>query len=254
MGKLEGKVAVITGAGAGIGRASALVFAREGAAVVVADLDPEAGEEAAAQIRGDGGEAVFVQVDVAEPDQVERMVCGAVEAFGRVDVLFNNAGVNFPATVVDVSEEAWRRSLDVNLKGVMLGCRYAIPEMLKTGGGSIVNTASMLGLVASPRQAPYAAAKGAVVMLTRQVAIDYAKRNIRVNCLCPSEVNTEMNRRFIEQSPDPQAELRRVLTRIPMDRMAEPEEIASAALFLASDDSSYITGVALPVDGGLTAM
>ena len=254
MKKLKGKVAVITGAASGIGHASALLFAREGAAVVIADLNPEAGEEAAARIRGEGGEAVFVPVDVADSGQVERMVRGAVEAFGRVDVLFNNAGVNFPATVVDVGEDAWQRSLDVNLKGVMLGCRHAIPEMLKTGGGSIINTASMLGLVASPRQAPYSAAKGAVVMLTRQMAIDYATCNIRVNCLCPSEVNTEMNRRFIEQSPDPDAELRRVLARIPMDRMAEPEEIAAAALFLASDDSSYITGVVLPVDGGLTAM
>ena len=254
MGKLGGKVAVITGAASGIGHASALLFAREGAAVVVADLNPGTGEEAAAQIREEGGEAVFVPVDVADSGDVERMVHRTVEAFGRVDVLFNNAGVNFPATVVDVGEEAWQRSLDVNLKGVMLGCRHAIPEMLKTGGGSIINTASMLGLVASPRQAPYSAAKGAVVMLTRQMAIDYAQRNIRVNCLCPSEVNTEMNRRFIEESPDPAAELRRVLARIPMDRMAEPEEIAAAALFLASDDSSYITGVALPVDGGLTAM
>ena len=254
MGKLGGKVAVVTGAGAGIGRTSALLFAREGAAVTVADLDAGAGEAAAAQIRGEGGEAVFVPVDVADSGQVERMVRVTVETFGRVDVLFNNAGVNFPATVVDVGEEAWQRSLDVNLKGVMLGCRHAIPEMLKTGGGSIVNTASMLGLVASPRQAPYAAAKGAVVMLTRQMAIDYATRNIRVNCLCPSEVNTEMNRRFIAESPNPEAELRRVLARIPLDRMAEPEEIAAAALFLASDDSSYITGVALPVDGGLTAM
>ena len=254
MGKLEGKVAVITGAGAGIGRASASLFAREGAAVMVADLDFGAGEETAAHIRREGGEAACVEVDVAVPDQVERMIRTSVETFGRIDVLFNNAGVNFPASVVDVTEEMWSRSLDVNLKGVMLGCRHAIPEMLKTGGGSIVNTASMLGLVASPRQAPYAAAKGAVVMLTRQIAIDYARQNIRVNCLCPSEVNTEMNRRFIEQSADPRAELRRVLARIPMDRMAETEEVAAAALFLASDDASYITGVALPVDGGLTAM
>ena len=254
MGKLEDMVAVITGAGAGIGRASALRFAREGAAVTVADLDPEAGDETVALIRGEGGEAARVQVDVAESDQVERMIRTSVETFGRIDVLFNNAGVNFPATVVDVGEEVWQRSLDVNLKSVMLGCRHAIPEMLKIGGGSIINTASMLGLVASPRQAPYSAAKGAVVMLTRQMAIDYAQRKIRVNCLCPSEVNTEMNRRFIAESSNPEAELRRVLSRIPMDRMAEPEEIAAAALFLASDDSSYITGVALPVDGGLTAM
>ena len=254
MKRLEGKVAVITGAASGIGRASALLFAREGAAVMVADLDGKAGEEAAAQIQREGGEAASVRTDVSESTDVERMIRTVVETFGRVDVLFNNAGVNFPATVVDITEEAWQRSLDVNLKGVMLGCRHAIPEMLKSGGGSIINTASMLGLVASPRQAPYAAAKGAVVMLTRQVAIDYAQRNIRVNCLCPSEVNTEMNRRFIEESPNPQAELRRVLARIPMDRMAEPDEIAAAALFLASDDASYITGVALPVDGGLTAM
>ena len=254
MGKLEGKVAVITGAGAGIGRASALLFAREGASVVVADLDSGAGEETVAHIEREGGKALLVRVDVVESSEVERMIRTTVETFGRVDVLFNNAGVNFAATVVDITDEIWSRSLDVNLKGVMLGCRHAIPEMLKSGGGSIINTASMLGLVASPRQAPYAAAKGAVVMLTRQVAIDYAQRNIRVNCLCPSEVNTEMNRRFIKQSPDPRAELRRVLARVPMDRMAEPDEIAAAALFLASDDASYITGVALPVDGGLTAM
>ena len=254
MKKLEGKVAIVTGAASGIGRASAHLFAREGAEVVVADLPSTAGDETAARIRQDGGQALFVPVDVAEPAMVEHMVRAAVETFGRVDVLFNNAGVNFPGTVVDVTEEIWQRSLDVNLKGVMLGCRFAIPQMLENGGGSIVNTASMLGLVASPRQAPYAAAKGAVVQLTRQIAVDYAARNIRVNCICPSEVDTPMNRRFIEGTPDPAAARRRVLARIPLNRMAEPEEIAAVALFLASDDSSYVTGVALPVDGGLTAL
>jgi NAD(P)-dependent dehydrogenase (short-subunit alcohol dehydrogenase family) len=182
------------------------------------------------------------------------MVGLAVETYGRLDILFNNAGLTLPARVTETSEEVWNLSLDVNLKGVMLGCKYAIPEMQKVGGGSIINTASMLGLVASPRQAPYCAAKGGVVLLTKQIAIDYARDNIRVNCICPSEVDTPMHRKFIAESPDPEATKQRLLERIPLNRVARPEEIAAAALFLASDDSSYVTGVALPVDGGLTAL
>lgn len=252
--KLKGKVTIITGAGSGIGRATALLFAREGAKVVVADIVAEAGQETVAQIEADGGEAAFVRVDVSKAVEVEQMVRTAVDTYGGLDVLYNNAGLTIPATVTETSEAVWDKSIDVNLKGVMLGCKYAIPEMLKRGGGVIINTASMLGLVASPRQAPYCAAKGGVVLLTRQVAIDYAKDNIRVNCICPSEVNTPMQRKFIEESPDPEATRQRLLERIPLNRVAEPEEIAATALFLASDDSSYITGVALPVDGGLTAL
>lgn len=251
--KLKGKVAIITGAGSGIGRASALLFAVEGAKVVVADLVAAAGEETVAEIKKDGGEAIFVQVDVAQAAQVEKMVQVAVETYGRLDVLFNNAGLTIPASVTEASEEIWTRSIEVNLKGVMLGCKYAIPELQKVGGGSIVNTASMLGLVASPRQAPYSAAKGGVVLLTKQVAIDYARDNIRCNCICPSEVDTPMHRKFITESPDPEATRKRLLERIPLNRVAHPDELASVALFLACDDSSYITGVALPVDGGLTA-
>lgn len=252
--KLNQKVAIVTGAGSGIGRATALLFAREGARVIVADVVESAGRETVAQIEAGGGEAVFVRVDVSQAAEVENMVRVAVDRFGGLDVLFNNAGLTIPAMVTETSEEVWDKSIDVNLKGVMLGCKYAIPEMLKRGGGAIINTASMLGLVASPRQAPYSAAKGGVVLLTKQVAIDYAHANIRVNCICPSEVNTPMHRKFIEETPDPEATRRRLLERIPLNRVAEPEELASVALFLASADSSYITGVALPVDGGLTAM
>lgn len=252
--KLNGKVAIITGSGSGIGRATAILFAREGAKVVVADLVASAGEETVAEIRNEGGVAIFAQVDVSKAAQVEAMVRLAVETYGRLDILFNNAGLTLPARVTETTEETWTLSLDVNLKGVMLGCKYAIPEMQKAGGGSIINTASMLGLVASPRQAPYCAAKGGVVLLTKQVAIDYARDNIRVNCICPSEVDTPMHRKFIAETPDPAATKKRLLERIPLNRVAQPEELAAAALFLASNDSSYITGVALPVDGGLTAL
>lgn len=252
--KLKGKVAIITGAGSGIGRATALLFAREGAKVVVADLVERVGVETVGDIKAGGGEAVFVRVDVSHGVEVERMVRVAVETFGRLDILFNNAGLTLPAMVTETTEELWQKSLDVNLKGVMLGCKYAIPEMQKVGGGSIINTASMLGLVASSRQAPYCAAKGGVVLLTKQVALDYARDNIRVNCICPSEVDTPMHRKFIEESPDPEATKKRLLERIPLNRVAQPEEIATTALFLAGDDSSYVTGVALPVDGGLTAL
>jgi NAD(P)-dependent dehydrogenase (short-subunit alcohol dehydrogenase family) len=252
--KLNGKVAIITGAGSGIGRASALLFAQAGAKVVVADLVAVAGEETVAQIKQNGGEATFVAVDVSKAAQVEQMVQTAVTTYGRLDILFNNAGLTLPARVTETTEEMWSRSIDVNLKGVMLGCKYAVPELQKVGGGSIINTASMLGLVASPGQAPYSAAKGGVVLLTKQVAIDYARDNIRCNCICPSEVDTPMHRKFIEESPDPAATKKRLLERIPLNRVARPEELAAVALFLASDDSSYITGVALPVDGGLTAL
>ncbi|MFN8497949.1 MAG: SDR family oxidoreductase [Anaerolineae bacterium] len=252
--KLDGKVAIITGAASGIGRASAILFAQEGARVVVADLAQAAGEETIAHIQSQGGQACFAHIDVAEAEQVAAMVQLALDTYGRLDILFNNAGLTLPAKVTETDDSLWSRSLDVNLKGVMLGCKYAIPAMLRSGGGSIINTASMLGLVASPGQAPYSAAKGGVVMLTKQVAVDYARHGIRVNCICPSEVDTPMHRRFIEESPDPEATRRRLMERIPLGRVAQPDELARVALFLASDDSSYITGVALPVDGGLTAL
>jgi NAD(P)-dependent dehydrogenase (short-subunit alcohol dehydrogenase family) len=252
--KLAGKVAIITGAGSGIGRATALLFAAEGAQVVVADYAPEGGNETVDLIRANGGEAIFVETDVSKTAGVTRMVDAAIETYGRIDVLFNNAAVTIPASVVDATEEVWDRTMEIDLKGVFLPSKYAIPHMVAGGGGSIINTASMCGLVASRNQAPYSAAKGGVVSLTRQMAIDYAEHNIRVNGIAPSEVRTPMFLGFINRASDPEKKMEELVARIPMGRVAEPEELARVALFLACEDSSYVTGVTLPVDGGLTAM
>jgi len=252
--RLADKVAIITGAGSGIGRATAMLFAQEGAKVVVVDYAPEGGQETVEMIRRNGGKAVFVETDVSKAAAVEKMVQAAVDMYGKIDILFNNAAVTIPASVVDATEAVWDKTMDIDLKGVFLPSKYAIPHMIEGGGGSVINTASMCGLVASPNQAPYSAAKGGVIALTRQMAIDYATHNIRVNSICPSEVRTPMFLGFINRAPDPEKKMQELIARIPLGRVAEPEEIARAALFLASDESSYVTGVTLPVDGGLTAM
>jgi NAD(P)-dependent dehydrogenase (short-subunit alcohol dehydrogenase family) len=252
--RLADKVAIITGAGSGIGRATAILFAQEGAKVVVVDYVPEGGQETVEMIKRNGGEAIFVETDVSKAAAVEKMVQTTIDTYGKIDILFNNAAVTIPASVVDATEEVWDKTMEVDLKGVFLPSKYAIPHMIKGGGGSVVNTASMCGLVASTNQAPYSAAQGGVIALTRQMAIDYATHNIRVNSICPSEVRTPMFLGFINLAPDPEKKMQELIARIPLGRVAEPEEIARAALFLASDESSYITGVTLPVDGGLTAM
>jgi NAD(P)-dependent dehydrogenase (short-subunit alcohol dehydrogenase family) len=252
--RLADKVAIITGAGSGIGRATAMLFAQEGAKVVVVDYAPEGGQETVEMIKRNGGEAIFVETDVSKAAAVEKMVQTAIDTYGKIDILFNNAAVTIPASVVDATEAVWDKTMDIDLKGVFLPSKYAIPHMIKGDGGSVINTASMCGLVASPNQAPYSAAKGGVIALTRQMAIDYATHNIRVNSICPSEVRTPMFLGFINRAPDPEKKMQELIARIPLGRVAEPEEIARAALFLASDESSYVTGVTLPVDGGLTAM
>ncbi len=250
--QFSGKVAIVTGAGSGMGRAIALLLAKRGARVVVADLDPPASQETVARIRDAGGDARYVQVDVSRPEDAERMVAFAVEEFGGLDILCNNAGINLAASATETDEEQWDRLMAVNVKGVFLGCKYAIPAMQRRGGGAIVNTVSTAGLRGFPNMAAYNASKGGAALLTRQLALDYARAGIRVNGVCPGVVDTPMTRRFMETHGDPEA-LAKSWEAIPIGRMAQPEEIAQAVAFLASDEAGYITGVLLPVDGGIMA-
>ena len=251
-GRLDGKVALITGAGNGMGRVAAHLFAAEGARVVVADFDESLGSETVAAIEADGGEAAFVRVDVADSDQVEAMVAFAMEHFGTLDVLYNNAGI-FPPDdggVTETPEPTWDRVMDVNLKGVWLGCKHGVPAMLASGGGSIINVASFVALMgAATAQIAYTASKGGVLSMTREIAVEYGRQGIRANALCPGPIATPM---LEELMRDPGRRQRR-LVHIPMGRLGEAEELAKAALFLASDDSSFMTGASLVVDGGITA-
>jgi NAD(P)-dependent dehydrogenase (short-subunit alcohol dehydrogenase family) len=250
--RLAGKVAIITGAGSGIGRVSAHLFAAEGAAVVVADVDTDAVRDTAESITDAGGQVMAVAVDVADEWQVADMVAGAVGTFGGLHVLFNNAGI-FPGDdggVLDTPPATWDRVMQVNLKGVWLGCRAAVPAMIDSGGGSIVNVASFVALMgAATAQVAYTASKGGVLAFTRELAVEYARRGIRANAVCPGPIETPL---LAELLSDPVRRQRR-LVHIPMGRLGRPEEIARAALFLASDESSFMTGSALVVDGGITA-
>jgi NAD(P)-dependent dehydrogenase (short-subunit alcohol dehydrogenase family) len=249
MGRLDGKVAVITGAGGGIGREAAQLFSEEGASVCVADVSAEAGEETAAACR----EAFFQQVDVSDPVSVEAMYEATADRYGGVDVLYNNAGI-MPAddaSVLDTEPDAWDRVLDVNAKGVYLCCRHGIPKLLERGGGSVINVASFVALVgAATSQIAYTASKGAVLSLTRELAVEFARRGVRVNALCPGPVETPLLLRLFGEDP---AAFERRQVHLPMGRLAKPREIALGALFLASDESSYVTGATFLVDGGLTA-
>ena len=251
-GRLDGKVALITGAGNGMGRCAADLFAGEGARVVVADFDEELGTGAVAAIEAAGGEAAFVQVDVSSGDDVEAMVRFAMDRFGAMHVLYNNAGI-FPADdggAIETPEPTWERVMDVNLKGVWLGCKHGIPAMLASGGGSIVNVASFVALMgAATAQIAYTASKGGVLSMTREIAVEYARQDIRANSLCPGPIATPM----LEQLMSDPARRQRRLVHIPMGRLGRAEELAKAALFLASDESSFMTGAQLVVDGGITA-
>jgi NAD(P)-dependent dehydrogenase (short-subunit alcohol dehydrogenase family) len=251
--RLLGKVAVITGAATGIGKASALLFAQEGASVVLIDIDRDHGEEVAEQIRTSEGRASFIRADVSRTEDVRTLVSSVVDLEGKIDVLFNNAAINYFGKITDTAEDDWDRVMNVNVRGVFLGCKYVIPVMQKSGGGSIINTASAAAIVGLKNLAAYTASKGAVLQLTKNLALDYAADGIRVNALCPGVTATEMTLKLIDESPDPSAARRRFDTARPIGRMGEPLEIAKAALFLASDDSSYMTGAHLLVDGGYCA-
>jgi NAD(P)-dependent dehydrogenase (short-subunit alcohol dehydrogenase family) len=245
---LKGKVAVVTGGASGIGRATAALFAREGANVVVADYEPTGGQDTVKMIKGEGGEAFFVETDVSRPEDVERMVKETVKTYGLLDILFNNAGVGETAKATEASLEHWERVLAINLRGVFLGCKYAIPRMIRNGGGSIINNASILAEVGFSEATAYAASKHGIVGLTQTIAIDYAAQGIRANTVCPGFIRTPMVMKGLDE------ETRGYIAGLhPLGRMGEPEEVAEAVLFLASDRSSFVTGTCLFVDGGYTA-
>jgi NAD(P)-dependent dehydrogenase (short-subunit alcohol dehydrogenase family) len=246
--RLKGRVALITGAGSGIGRESALLFAREGASIVAVDLNSQAAKDTASALKG----AVAVSADVSRAADCERMVAEAEKAFGRLDVLFNNAGIMHAKDddAVSTDEATWDLTLDVNAKGVFLGCKYGIPALRRAGGGSVINTASFVARVgAATPQIAYTASKGAVLAMTRELAVIHAREKIRVNALSPGPLRTELLMSFLNTEEKKQ----RRLVHVPMGRFGEAREIAQAALWLASDESSYVTGAEFLVDGGLTA-
>jgi NAD(P)-dependent dehydrogenase (short-subunit alcohol dehydrogenase family) len=248
--QLAGKIAVITGAASGIGRASALLFAREGAVVALADINASAGQHVADEIIQSGGRAFFEPADVTRAADCKRLVERAIREFGRIDTLFNNAGIIRRATVLDLAEVDWDRMMAVNVKSIYLLSREAIPHMQRAGGGAIINMASGWGLAGGAKAAVYCASKGAVVLLTKAMALDHGPQNIRVNCICPGDTDTAMLREEARQLGEDDSRFLAESAKRPLGRVGTPEEIAQAALYLASDASSFVTGTALVVDGG----
>ncbi|MCP4360192.1 MAG: glucose 1-dehydrogenase [Chloroflexi bacterium] len=250
--RLVGKVALITGAGSGIGRETAVLFANEGAEVVAVDINDAAGEETVQMITSAGGEAIYVHADISQEADCDNMVRTAEEKFGKLNVLFNNAGISHAQDddAVNTAVDVWDLTMAINVKGVFLGCKYGIPALRRAGGGSIINTASFVAVLgAATPQLAYTASKGAVLSMTRELATIHARENIRVNALCPGPLRTELLMKYLNTEEKRQ----RRLVHIPMGRFGEAKEIAKAALFLASDDASFTTGATFLADGGITA-
>jgi NAD(P)-dependent dehydrogenase (short-subunit alcohol dehydrogenase family) len=245
--RLIGKTAIITGGGGGIGRSTAIRFAKEGARVAVADIDSTIGEETVRLIKEDGGEAIFVKTDVTDSEQIKALINTTTSTFGALHILFNNAGVgNSEVRSVDLSEEEWDRVIDINLKGVFLGIKYAIPELIKAGGGAIINTSSLLGLKGQKYVSAYNASKAGVVMLTQNASLEYGKYNIRVNAIAPGVIDTAI----IDHWKQNERKWPIISRANALGRIGTPDEVANAVLFLASDESSFISGTTLSVDGG----
>jgi NAD(P)-dependent dehydrogenase (short-subunit alcohol dehydrogenase family) len=250
--RLENKVALITGAGSGIGKETSLLFAKEGAKVVAVDVNDAAGHQAVDLIKQSGGQAIYVHADVSKASDCENMVAQAENTFGKLNVLFNNAGISHADDddAIKTSEEVWDLTFRINVKGVFLGCKYGIPALRRAGGGSIINTASFVAILgAATPQLAYTASKGAVLSMTRELATIHARENIRVNALCPGPLNTELLMKYLN-TPDKK---QRRLVHIPMGRFGEAKEMASAVLYLASNEASFVTGTEFMVDGGITA-
>ncbi|MBW2146591.1 MAG: SDR family oxidoreductase [Deltaproteobacteria bacterium] len=245
--RLEGKVAIITGAGSGIGRATSLMFAKEGARVVAAGRRSEPISQVVDLITAEGGEAIYHQADVMKVDQIKALVEKTLSAYGKLDVVFANAGINpSRTTILDTTEKNWQKTLDTNLTGVFLTCKYSIPPMIENGGGSIIINSSLAGLIGLKKRIPYAASKGGVNQLTKCLAIDCAPYNVRVNAICPGRVLTDL----VKHLQAPGGDWEEVSKLYPLGMRGKPEDIAYAAVYLASDESSWVTGVLLPVDGG----
>jgi NAD(P)-dependent dehydrogenase (short-subunit alcohol dehydrogenase family) len=252
--RLQDKVAIVTGAGSGIGRESALLFAKEGAKVVVADIDEKKGLDTVQVIQSSGGDAFFVRFDATDTKSIVAMVKSAVEKYGGIDVLLNNVGffgISGPAA--DLKEDDWDFMIKINLKSTFLVSKYVIPEMLKKGKGSIINLASEVGVVGAAGESAYSSAKGGVVLLTKCMAMDYVKKNLRVNAIAPCNIETPMFKKWLSAQGDPEKVRAEILRVMPMGRFGKPNEIANVALFLASDESSYVTGTTIMADSGFTA-
>jgi 2-keto-3-deoxy-L-fuconate dehydrogenase len=247
---LAGKHAIVTGAGSGIGQAIARAFSEAGARVVVADISEEAAHQTAREL---GNNSFAVQVDVSSEESVQKLVDTSLSELGRIDILCNNAGIGSYTNVADESLENWERVFAVNARGVFLCCKYTIPHMISQGGGTIVNIASVAGLIGLNNRAAYCASKGAVVTLTKQIAVSYVKDGIRCNCICPGTVDSPWIGRILEQADDPELERQNLIARQPLGRLGRPDEIARAALYVASDAAEFMTGSSLVIDGGILA-